>query len=100
MQINWQGVFPAATTHFHADQSLDLANTLQHNAAMIEAGIQGLVMLGTVGENCSLTYDEKLAVLRATVEQVNGRVFIGDKESHAKTPRRQEKKPLRLCAFA
>ena len=76
MQINWQGVFPAATTHFHADQSLDLANTLQHNEAMIEAGIQGLVMLGTVGENCSLTYAEKLAVLRATVEQVNGRIPV------------------------
>jgi 4-hydroxy-tetrahydrodipicolinate synthase len=76
MQINWQGVFPAATTHFHADQSLDLASTLQHNDVMIEAGIHGLIMLGTVGENCALSYDEKLAVLRATVEQVNGRIPV------------------------
>lgn len=68
MQINWQGVFPAATTQFHADQSLDLANTLQHNEVMIEAGIHGLIMLGSVGENCTLTHDEKLEVLRATVE--------------------------------
>ena len=74
MQINWQGVFPAATTHFYADQSLDLASTQQHIEVMIGAGIHGLVMLGTVGENCSLTYDEKLAVLRATAEQVNGRI--------------------------
>jgi 4-hydroxy-tetrahydrodipicolinate synthase len=76
VQINWQGVFPAATTQFHADQSLDLANTLQHNEVMIEAGIHGLIMLGTVGENCALTYDEKLTVLRATIEQVNGRIPV------------------------
>lgn len=76
MQINWQGVFPAATTQFHADQSLDLASTLQHNEVMIKAGVHGLVMLGTVGENCALTFDEKLEVLRATVAQVNGRIPV------------------------
>ena len=43
---------------------------------MIEAGIHGLIMLGTVGENCSLEYAEKLEVLRATVEHVGGRVPV------------------------
>lgn len=76
MQVNWQGVFPAATTHFHPDQSLNLASTLQHNEVMIKAGIHGLIMLGTVGENCPLLYEEKLEVLRATVEQVNGRIPV------------------------
>lgn len=76
MNVNWQGVFPAATTQFHADQSLDLASTLQHNEVMIKAGIHGLIMLGTVGENCTLTYAEKLDVLRATVEQVAGRIPV------------------------
>ena len=63
MQVDWQGVFPAATTQFKADQSLDLAATLAHLDAMIEAGIDGLIMLGTVGENCSLEYAEKREVL-------------------------------------
>jgi 4-hydroxy-tetrahydrodipicolinate synthase len=76
MHVNWQGVFPAATTQFHADQSLDLASTLQHNEVMIDAGIHGLIMLGTVGENCALRYEEKLDVLRATVEQVDGRIPV------------------------
>jgi 4-hydroxy-tetrahydrodipicolinate synthase len=76
MNIHWQGVFPAATTQFHADQSLDLASTLKHNDVMIRAGIHGLIMLGTVGENCALTYAEKLDVLRATVEQVAGRIPV------------------------
>jgi 4-hydroxy-tetrahydrodipicolinate synthase len=76
MNINWHGVFPAATTQFHDDQSLDLPATLRHLDAMINAGIHGLIMLGTVGENCSLDLGEKLDVLRATVEHVAGRVPV------------------------
>ena len=56
MAVQWRGVFPAATTQFHADQSLDIPATLAHLDAMIEAGVHGLIMLGTVGENCSLEY--------------------------------------------
>jgi 4-hydroxy-tetrahydrodipicolinate synthase len=43
---------------------------------MLDAGIHGLIMLGTVGENCSLEHGEKLEVLRATVEHVHGRVPV------------------------
>ena len=39
---------------------------------MIGAGIHGLVMLGTVGENCSLEYAEKLELLKATVATWQG----------------------------
>ena len=76
MNITWQGVFPAATTHFHADQSLDLKTTLAHLDSMLEAGIQGLIMLGSVGENTALEYSEKLAVLRAAVDHVGQRVPV------------------------
>ena len=76
MRCTWHGVFPAAITHFHDDLSLDLPATLRHLDAMIAAGIHGLIMLGTVGENCSLEYAEKLDVLRATVEHVAGRVPV------------------------
>jgi 4-hydroxy-tetrahydrodipicolinate synthase len=43
---------------------------------MLAAGIDGLIMLGTVGENCSLDYQEKLAILRVTVEHVAGRIPV------------------------
>ncbi len=76
MQITWKGVFPAATTQFHRDQSLNIDGTLKHLAAMIDAGLHGLIMLGTVGENCSLEYSEKLDLLRATVDHVAGRVPV------------------------
>jgi len=76
MNVPWRGVFPAATTHFFEDQSLDLKTTLKHLDAMMDAGIQGVIMLGSVGENCALEYQEKLDVLRATVEHVRRRVPV------------------------
>jgi 4-hydroxy-tetrahydrodipicolinate synthase len=76
MTVNWKGVFPAACTQFKADQSLDIPATLKHLDAMIEAGIHGLVMIGTVGENCSLEYGEKLELLKATVKHVSRRVPV------------------------
>ncbi len=76
MQVSWQGVYPAATTEFHKDQSIDFESTLKHLDAMIDAGVHGLIMLGTVGENCSLEYQEKLDVLRATREHVGNRVPV------------------------
>ena len=76
MAVQWSGVFPAATTQFHPDQAIDIKATLAHLDAMIDAGIHGLIMLGTVGENCSLEYSEKLELLKATVAHVAGRVPV------------------------
>jgi 4-hydroxy-tetrahydrodipicolinate synthase len=73
MRVDWRGVFPAATTQFHDDQSLDVAGTATHLERLLQAGAHGVIMLGTVGENCSLEYSEKLDVLRAAVQQVAGR---------------------------
>lgn len=71
---HWQGVLPAATTQFKPDQSLDIPATLRHLDVMLEAGVNGMIMLGTVGENCSLEYAEKLDLLRAVQAHIRGRV--------------------------
>ena len=76
MPSSWRGVFAAATTQFNADQSLNIPGTLAHVDAMLDAGLHGLIMLGTVGENYSLEYPEKLELLRATAEHVAGRVPV------------------------
>ena len=76
MNTTWHGVFPAATTQFSSDQSLDLPATAAHLEKLIAAGVHGLIMLGTVGENCSLEYAEKLAVLKTAVRQAEGRVPV------------------------
>ena len=74
MRVTWKGVFPAITTQFKQDQSLDLAATAKHLEAMIQAGIHGAVFLGTVGENTALEYDEKLSILREMKGVVRGRI--------------------------
>jgi 4-hydroxy-tetrahydrodipicolinate synthase len=72
----WTGVFPAAITHFRDDESLDLPAMVKHLDVMIAAGVHGLILLGTVGENCSLEYAEKLEVIRTVVGHVRGRVPV------------------------
>jgi 1-pyrroline-4-hydroxy-2-carboxylate deaminase len=76
MNTLWHSIFPAATTQFRPDGELDIPATLACLDRLLEARVDGLIMLGTVGENCSLEYGEKLDVLRATVEHVGGRVPV------------------------
>jgi 4-hydroxy-tetrahydrodipicolinate synthase len=76
MTVSWQGVFPAVTTQFLRDQAVDLPGTLRHIDALLDSGVQGLVLLGTVGENCSLEPGEKREVLGAVVQHVRGRVPV------------------------
>ena len=76
MTVTWKGVFPAITTQFASDQSLDLPATAKHLEALIAAGIHGVVALGTVGENTALEYDEKLAVLQEIKRVARGRIPV------------------------
>ena len=76
MTVDWNGVFPAVPTQFNEDFSLNLPATQEHIEALIENGIHGLIMLGTIGENCSLTREEKVEVLKAAVEVTAGRVPV------------------------
>ena len=76
MKVTWKGVFPAITTQFAKDQSLDLPATAKHLEALIAAGIHGVVALGTVGENTALEYEEKLAVLRELKRAARGRIPV------------------------
>ncbi len=70
MQVSWRGVFPAATTQFAPDLSVDIAATQRVQDALVRDGVHGLIVMGTVGENNSLEAAEKRAVLKAAVEAV------------------------------
>ena len=74
--VTWAGVFPAVTTQFKPDESLDLPATQKEISALLKAGVNGLIMLGTCGENCSLAADEKRAVLAAAREVAGGKVPV------------------------
>jgi len=70
----WQGVFPAVTTKFKADMSVDYDAMAEHLAFQLDAGVHGVIILGSLGENSTLNMDEKLALTDFFVKQVNGRV--------------------------
>ena len=76
MSIGWSGVFPAVTTQIREDLSIDLPETQRVVDDLIRDGVTGVIALGTVGENNSLDYDEKVSVLSAIVEVVAGRVPV------------------------
>ncbi|MEK7675331.1 MAG: dihydrodipicolinate synthase family protein [Verrucomicrobiota bacterium] len=76
MKPYWQGVFPAVTTQLKRDQSLDLDATARHVEALIDSGVAGLIVLGSLGENQALDPEEKQRVTEATVKQVHGRVPV------------------------
>jgi len=76
MKQLWTGVFPAATTQLKKDQLLDLPATARHLEALIESGVSGLILCGSLGENQALDPDEKRAVVRCAIEVANGRVPV------------------------
>jgi 4-hydroxy-tetrahydrodipicolinate synthase len=76
MRVDWHGVFPAVTTQLRKDQSLDLEATARHIEVLLESGVSGLVMLGSLGENQQLLPDEKRKLMAATIEAVRGRVPV------------------------
>lgn len=72
----WKGVFPAVTTKFTADGDLDLDGTFRHIAWQIECGADGIIVCGSLGENSTLAFDEKLAVLDVAIKAAEGRVPV------------------------
>ena len=74
MTVDWHGIFPAATTQFHDDGSLDLDATRRHIDWLIEEGVHGMIAIGSVGENCSLDAGEKRELIAAAKQAVGGRV--------------------------
>jgi 4-hydroxy-tetrahydrodipicolinate synthase len=76
MKPYWQGVFPAVTTQLKKDQSLDLDATAQHLEVLLDSGVTGLIMLGSLGENQSLLPEEKRQVVDMAVKVGFGRVPV------------------------
>ncbi|MCH8123463.1 MAG: dihydrodipicolinate synthase family protein [Bacteroidetes bacterium] len=76
MTDRWTGVFPAVTTKFKDDFSLDYDEMERHFNFQIDSGVHGMVVTGTLGENGSLTADEKQEVLKIAVSVSDGRVPV------------------------
>ena len=72
----WSGVYPAVMTQFRDDLSVDPEATAAHLERLLAAGCHGLIMLGTLGENTSLSPAEKVQVLETAVATAAGRVPV------------------------
>ena len=86
MTIDWRGVFPAVTTQFNEDLSIDYTDTQRVVDDLIKDGVTGIIAMGTCGENNSLTAEEKRLLLKAIVEVVAGRVPVVTGVSELTTP--------------
>jgi len=72
----WRGVIPAITTPFTADGAVDHAFLAKHANQLVDAGCTGIVPLGSLGEGATLSFDEKLAIVRTLVEALGDRAPV------------------------
>jgi dihydrodipicolinate synthase/N-acetylneuraminate lyase len=72
----WRGVYPAVTTQFKQDQSLDLAATARHVEVLVDSGVAGLIVCGSLGENQAMDPDEKRKVVETAVKAAAGRMPV------------------------
>ena len=75
-QSDWAGVFPAITTPFHADLSVDHDALTTQVRWLIECGCVGIVALGSLGESATLTTDEKVEILHTIRQALPERVPV------------------------
>ena len=74
MVPHWSGVYTALTTSFKEDGTVDLAAVGSHIRRQLDAGVHGIVVLGSLGENGTLSPPEKLDVIRAAASACGARV--------------------------
>jgi 4-hydroxy-tetrahydrodipicolinate synthase len=65
------GVFPAMTTPFHDDESIDHETLRDHAQRLESAGVDGLVPVGTTGESATMTHDEHIEVVETVIDAVD-----------------------------
>lgn len=76
MKVNWEGVYPAVTTKFTTDDRLDNEMFAKNIEAQLNAGVDGIILGGTLGEASSLMEDEKDELVKYTAELAKGKVPV------------------------
>lgn len=96
----WTGVYPALTTKFTSDDQLDYPLFELNLRAQLDAGAEGVILGGSLGEASTLTNEEKFALLKFTIEKVGGKVpvLLGIAEGTTKEAIRIAKEAAQLGA--
>lgn len=74
--VQWKGVYPALTTKFTANDNLDFTLFEKNLDAQVAAGVEGVILGGTLGEASVLSNDEKFDLVKFTVEKVGGTIPV------------------------
>jgi 4-hydroxy-tetrahydrodipicolinate synthase len=74
--MNWNGVMPAITTSFDTNLHIDHGFMAKHCRWLVDNGCTALVALGSLGEGTTLSFDEKVQILRTALGAVGGRVPV------------------------
>lgn len=69
---DFEGIFPAITTKMDANENVDLQGVKADVRFQIDAGVDGIIVCGSLGEASSLTADEKFAIAEAAIEEAAG----------------------------
>jgi 4-hydroxy-tetrahydrodipicolinate synthase len=72
----FRGVYPAMTTPFHENGSIDFQTLRTSAQRLADAGVDGLVPVGSTGESATLSHDEHIEVVEAVVDAVGDEVPI------------------------
>lgn len=75
-KVNWNGVYPALTTAFHENGSLDLDTYAMNVNAQLEAGIDGIVIGGSLGESSTLSHEDRIEILSMCLDQFGDRTDV------------------------
>jgi 1-pyrroline-4-hydroxy-2-carboxylate deaminase len=75
-QKDWAGVFPAITTPFQADLSVDYETFRGQARWLVECGCNGIVALGSLGEAPALTREEKVELLKQARRSLDGKASV------------------------
>ena len=74
--MKWEGVIPALTTKLTSTQELDLPLFKQNIADQVSAGVNGVVIAGSLGESSVLTDNEKELLVKSAIEVAAGRIPV------------------------
>ena len=74
--MNWKGVISAMTTAFKPDYSVDHAFVAKHARWQLENGCDGIVAPGSLGESATLSFEEKVALLKTLVGAAHGKPVV------------------------
>lgn len=75
-QVKWTGVYPAVTTKFKVNGNLDIPAFLKNIDYQVKAGVDGIIIGGSLGESSTLTHEERLELAKATLDQFGEQIDV------------------------